>query len=209
MGDTPAGVTRLERPEGTGWDVCDDATLIAQSIRAPECFALLFDRHGPAIHSYVARRLGQDAADDLTAEAFLIAFQRRRGYNAAFANARPWLYGITTNLVGRRRRDEVRLFRAIARSGENSPAESLAEQVTNRVAAQAIRGRLASALSRLSRGQRDVLLLTASGLSCPEIAAALGIPSGTVASRLARARRKVRAELEDLNSSETPGRVSQ
>ena len=205
MGDTPAGVTRLERPEGTGWDVCDDASLIAQSICAPECFALLFDRHGPAIHSYVARRLGQDAADDITAEVFLIAFQRRQGYQSAHANARPWLYGIATNLVGRRRRDEVRLFRAIARCGENSPAEPLAEQVTNRVAAQAIRGRLASALSRLSRAQRDVLLLRASGLSCQEIAAAISVPPGTVASRLARARRRVRAELEDLNSSEVQG----
>jgi RNA polymerase sigma-70 factor (ECF subfamily) len=205
MGDTPAGVTRLERPEGTGWDVCDDASLIAQSICAPECFALLFDRHGPAIHSYVARRLGQDAADDVTAEVFLIAFQRRGDYKTAHANARPWLYGIATNLVGRRRRDEVRLFRAIARCGESSPAEPLAEQVTNRVAAQAIRGRLAAALSRLSRAQRDVLLLRASGLSCQEIAAAIGVPPGTVASRLARARRRVRAELEDLNSSEVQG----
>jgi RNA polymerase sigma factor (sigma-70 family) len=205
MGDTPAGVTRRERPGDTAWGTHDDATLIAQSIRAPECFALLFDRHAPAIHSYVARRLGQDAADDLTAEVFLIAFQRRRAYNATYANARPWLYGIATNLVRRRRRDEVRLFRAIARSGENAPAESVAEQVTNRVAAQAIRGRLASALSGLSGGQRDVLLLTASGLSCAEVAVAIGVPLGTVASRLARARRKVRAELEDLNSSELQG----
>ena len=204
MGDTPAGVTRLERPD-TGGDVCDDAALIAQSVSAPERFALLFDRHGPAIHSYVARRLGPDAADDITAEVFLIAFQRRRGYKSAHASARPWLYGIATNLVGRRRRDEVRLFRAIARCNENSPAESLAEQVTNRVAAQAIRGRLASALSRLPGAQRDVLLLRASGLSCQEIAAAISVPPGTVASRLARARRRVRAELEDLNSSEVPG----
>jgi RNA polymerase sigma-70 factor (ECF subfamily) len=205
MGDTPAGVARLEPPEDADWDICDDASLIVQSRCAPECFALLFDRHGPAIHSYVARRLGQDAADDLTAEVFLIAFQRRRAYNAAYASARPWLYGIATNLVGRRRRDEVRLFRAIARSGEISPTESFADQVTNRVAAQAIRGRLASALSRLSGEQRDVLLLTASGLSCAEIAAALDVPLGTVASRLARARQKVRAELEDLNSSELQG----
>lgn len=85
------------------------------------------------------------------------------------------------------------------------PAEPLADQVTDRVAAQAIRGRLASALGRLSRGQRDVLLLTARGLSGQEVAAAIGIPAGTVASRLARARRKVRAELADLNPSEIQG----
>jgi RNA polymerase sigma factor (sigma-70 family) len=201
MGDMPTGVARLKHPGDMG----GDAALIARSICAPECFALLFDRHGPAIHSYVARRLGPDAADDLTAEVFLIAFQRRGTYDTAYADARPWLYGIATNLVGRRRRDEVRRLRAIARSGGDSPAESFAEQVTDRVAAQAIRGRLASALGRLSRGQRDVLLLTARGLSCQEIAVAIGVPRGTAASRLARARRKVRAELEDLNSSETQG----
>ncbi len=134
-----------------------------------------------------------------------MAFQRRRAYNAAYADARPWLYGIATNLVGRRRRDEARWLRAIARSSGDSPAESFAEQVTDRVAAQAIRGRLASALGRLPGGQRDVLLLTARGLSCQEIAAAIGVPLGTVASRLARARRKVRAELQDLHSSEIQG----
>jgi RNA polymerase sigma factor (sigma-70 family) len=201
MGDMPAGVARLKHPGDMG----ADAALIAKSVSAPECFASLFDRHAPVIHSYVARRLGPDAADDLTAEVFLVAFQRRRAYNAAYADARPWLYGIATNLVGRRRRDEARWLRAIARSSGDSPAESFAEQVTDRVAAQAIRGRLASALGRLPGGQRDVLLLTARGLSCQEVAAALGVPPGTVASRLARARRKVRAELQDLRSSEIQG----
>ena len=94
---------------------------------------------------------------------FLIAFQRRRAYDTAYADARPWLYGIATNLVGRRRRDEVRLLRAIARSSGNSPAESVAEQVTDRVAAQAVRGRLALGPRPSARGQRDVLLLTAGG----------------------------------------------
>jgi RNA polymerase sigma factor (sigma-70 family) len=205
MGDTPASEARLKRLEETDEGICSDAALVVRSMDAPECFASLFDRHAPAIHSYIARRVGPDAADDLAAEVFLIAFQRRRTYNAAYADARPWLYGIATNLVGRRRRDEVRLLRAIARSGANAPAESFAEQVLDRVAAQAIRGRLASALGRLSGRQRDVLLLLASGLSCQEIATAIGIPTGTVASRLARARHKVRAELQDLNSAEFQG----
>src|SRR5712691_769317 len=76
------------------WDVPDDAALIRQSVRAPECFAALFDRHARAIHGYIARRLGRDAADDMLAQTFLVAFGRRDRYDLGHADARPWLYGI-------------------------------------------------------------------------------------------------------------------
>jgi RNA polymerase sigma factor (sigma-70 family) len=188
-----------------GPDDGDDAALISRSLHAPERFAALFDRHAPAIHSYVARRLGGDGADDVVAEAFLVAFARRGTYDLTRADARPWLYGIATNLIRRHRRDEVRLFRAIARAAQNPPAEPLADQVAGRVAAQAVRGRLASALAGLSGPQRDVLLLVASGLSVQETAVALGVPAGTVASRLARARRRVRAEFGDVSPVSDPG----
>jgi DNA-directed RNA polymerase specialized sigma24 family protein len=85
-------VADCDPPLVTACEVRDDAAIIALSSAAPECLALLFDRHARAIHSYVARRLGPDAADDLTAEAFLIAFARRETYDSAYANARPWLY---------------------------------------------------------------------------------------------------------------------
>lgn len=86
----------------------DDAGLIAESCRVPERFGAVFDRHAPAIHDYIARRLGRDAADDLVAETFLAAFRQRASYDPAQPSARPWLYGIATRLVSRRRRDEVR-----------------------------------------------------------------------------------------------------
>ena len=55
----------------------DDAGLIAESCRVPERFGAVFDRHATAIHGYIARRLGRDAADDLVAETFLVmAFAR-------------------------------------------------------------------------------------------------------------------------------------
>jgi RNA polymerase sigma-70 factor (ECF subfamily) len=185
----PAGVAGDAGPAGR-----DDATLIAESLHVPERFAAIFDRHAPAIRIYVAHRLGCDAADDLVAEAFVVAFQRRAGYDGAHLDARPWLYGIATNLIRRHRRDEAGLYRAIARSAVDPPAELIADQVTRRVAAQAARSRLASALARLAGAQRDVLLLVASGLSVQETATALDVPVGTVASRLARARRRIRAE---------------
>jgi RNA polymerase sigma factor (sigma-70 family) len=139
-------------------DAPDDAALIRQSIGEPECFAGLFDRHAPAIYRYVARRLGPDVADDLASEVFLIAFQRRGRYDLAHPDARPWLYGIATNLISKRRRDEVRFFRALIRLGDPPAAEPIADQVTQRVDAQAAGGRLAAALAGLSGAYRDTLL---------------------------------------------------
>lgn len=70
------------------------------------------------------------------------------------------------------------------------------DAVVGRVAAQDHDRRLAGALAGLSRGDRDVLLLVAWGdLSYEEVAEALGVPVGTVRSRLHRARKKTRAAL--------------
>ncbi len=180
-----------------------DAEVIKASLRDPEQFALLYDRHHPMVHRYIARRLGCDAADDLMAETFLIAFKARGHYDLTRADARPWLYGIATNLVGRRHRAESRSWRLIARTGVDDAVEPPSDQVTDRVAAQGLRRELASAIAGLSRGQRDVLLLTASGgLSTEEIASALGVAKGTVHSRLNRARKKMRHALGEIDPRE-------
>jgi RNA polymerase sigma factor (sigma-70 family) len=179
-----------------GLRIDSDAALIDRSLQEPEVFAEIYDRHAPALHLYIARRLGPDQADDLVAEAFLIAFRKRDVYDGARPDARPWLYGIATNLIRRHHRTELRFWRAIARTGVDPAVESPAERVTERVSAQTARRDLAAALSRLSRGQRDVLLLTAAGqLSPADIAVALGVAGGTVHSRLNRARRKMREAL--------------
>jgi len=200
MSDAPGPVT--EGRVSARQDRLADAALIERSIGEPGCFALLFDRHAPAIYRYIARRLGPDAADDLSSEVFLIAFQRRDRYDRARPDARPWLYGIATNLISRRSRDEVRFLRAIARMSISPAAEPVADQVTQRVDAQALSGQLAAALTRLPGPYRDTLLLVASGLSHEEVAQALGIPAGTVASRLARARSKLRAALGGDNPAQ-------
>jgi RNA polymerase sigma factor (sigma-70 family) len=199
MSDTAQRSAVPARP-GTG----GDAAVIERSLLAPECFGALFDRHAPTIHRYIARRLGPDAADDLVAETFLAAFRRRDRYDQEQADARPWLYGIATRLIGRHRRDEVRFFRAIARTGVDPAGEPVADRVTERVTAQAVSRELAAAVAGLSQAHRDVLLLTASGLGYAETAAALGIPAGTVSSRLVRARRNVRQALGGRNPA-APG----
>ncbi|MER5180645.1 sigma-70 family RNA polymerase sigma factor [Streptomyces sp. NPDC002896] len=173
--------------------VQDDADVVAQSLEQPELFAQLYDRYAADIHRYAARRLGDAAADDITADTFLTAFRIRARYDRARPNARPWLYGIAGNLIGKHRRAEVRALKAMARTGHDSVAATWVEDTEDRVDAQAP---LAGALASLAAGDRHVLLLVAwADLTYPEVAEALGIPVGTVRSRLNRARRKVRTAL--------------
>jgi RNA polymerase sigma factor (sigma-70 family) len=181
-----------------------DGVLIEQSLAEPEVFGVLFDRYAADIHRYAARRLGAGAADDLVAETFLVAFRRRGSYDSGRPKARPWLYGIATTLIARQRRSEQRLYRALARTGLDPLPEPIADQVVRRVVAQGQQRRLAAALAGLSPADREVLLLVAwAGLSYEEIAEAVGVPVGTVRSRLHRARGKVRKVLGDAEQSTT------
>jgi RNA polymerase sigma-70 factor (ECF subfamily) len=178
----------------------DDAAVIQLSRYEPEHFTVLFRRHAPHIQRYVARRLGQDAAEDIVAETFLLAFRQRDSYDSGRADARPWLYGIATNLIGRHRRAEIRLYRALARTGADPVMEAFTDRVDDRVSAAAAGRRLAAVLARLPEELRDTLLLVAWGeLSYEQAAAALGVPAGTVRSRVSRARSKLRRALGDTN----------
>jgi RNA polymerase sigma-70 factor, ECF subfamily len=180
-----------------------DAVVIRRSWREPERFTEVFDRYYVEIHGYVARRLGPSLAEDVASETFLIAFDRRRRYDVAYPSARPWLYGIASNLVARHRRAEVRRYRALSRSDITHAVDGHAELVAGRLDARALRGRLAAALVDVAHGDREVLLLVAwAQLSCEEAARALGIPAGTARSRLHRARRKTRAALADADPRE-------
>lgn len=181
-----------------------DSDAIAASRHDPERFAEIFDRYYPAIHQYVDRRLGADAADDIASETFLVAFRKRARFDAAAGSARPWLYGIATRLVSRHRRDETRRLRALARTAAEPEAVDHGDRTTDRLAAVHASPRVARALAGLSSGQRDALLLVALGeLSYEEITRALGVSYGTVCSRINRARTRLRAELADLTEEET------
>jgi len=183
-----------------------DATIIEASRGDPERFAAIFDRYFSEMHRYLARRVGGEAADDLAAEVFLAAFSQRHRYDAARECARPWLYGIATRLISRRRRDEVRFFRAISRTGidlaADPAAEPVADQGIRRADARTLHRQLAGALARLAAADRDALLLVADGLSYAEAAQALGVLAGTLSSRVARARRKLREGLGGVNPAD-------
>jgi RNA polymerase sigma-70 factor (ECF subfamily) len=183
-----------------------DATAITRSLREPECFATVFDRYYSRIHGYVARRLGQSVADDVAAETFLIAFAQRERYDVAHPDARPWLYGIASNLIARHHRAEQRRYRALARAGVDEVSDGHADRVAIRLDAQSRRGPLAAALAGISKKDRDVLLLVAwADLTSEEAGQALGIPAGTARSRLHRARTKIRAALDRTQPQTTIG----
>ena len=193
-------MTQPSRAEAEASADADDATVIQLSRHEPEQFTVLFRRHAPHIQRYVVRRLGQDAADDIVAETFLLAFRQRESYDQTRADARPWLYGIATHLIGRHSRAEIRMYRALARTGADPVMEPFTDRVDERVSASTASRQLAAALARLPEEYRDTLLLVAWGeLSYAEVATALRVPVGTVRSRMSRARSKLRRTLGGTN----------
>jgi RNA polymerase sigma-70 factor (ECF subfamily) len=173
-----------------------DSDAIAASALNPADFAAIFDRHFDVIHAYLQRRIGPDLADELAAETFLVAFDKRARYDASRPDARPWLFGIATNLLHRHHRHELRQLRAYARSACD-PVLDAFEGVEERVDASSLRRELVDGLTRLPIEELDALLLFAwADFSYAEIAEALEVPIGTVRSRLSRARARLRAALE-------------
>ncbi|RSM41602.1 sigma-70 family RNA polymerase sigma factor [Amycolatopsis balhimycina DSM 5908] len=168
-------------------------------------FARLFDVHAPQLRRYLARRVGPETANDLVAETFLVALRRRESYRPELGTARSWLYGIATNLVRHQVRSELRGLQATARlahAGELSHAAHDG-RVAEQVDAQTRAAQLAGALAQLNPADRDTLLLVSwAGLDPAEVAQVLGIPPGTVRSRLHRIRRWLRANAPAQNTKE-------
>ena len=203
-GSAGAGVFAVAdgRPVGApaGDPFGDDATVIRDSMSDPERFAILVRRHAPAIQRYVTRRIGREAAEDVVAETFLIAFRQRGYYTDDGRDCLPWLYGIATRLAHRHWRGETRQLNLLARTGIDPVTEPFTDRVDAEVSANAAKARLAAAVARLPAGQRDALLLLVwADLSYDQIARATGVPMGTVQSRISRARRRLRKQLADLN----------
>lgn len=185
-----------------------DSDAISASATSPADFAAIFDRHYDAVHAYLQRRIGRDFADELSAEAFLIAFDTRARYDLARPDARPWLFGIATNLLHRHRRHELRQWRAYARSAVD-PVLDPFDGVDARIDASSRSRELVDSLAGVPAEELDVLLLFAwADFSYAEIGEALDVPVGTVRSRLSRARSRIRAALEGAAAPARPQPIS-
>lgn len=165
-------------------------------------FEQLFEANADDLHRYLGRLVG-GVADDLVADTFVAALKGRDGFDPARASPRAWLFGIANNLARNHLRRRKREHAAMARLLDGDRAESHESRVVEQVDAQLRARQLAAAIAALDDADRDVLLLTSwSGMDSNEIAQALGIPAGTVRSRLHRVRRHLReaAPQVDLGS---------
>jgi RNA polymerase sigma-70 factor (ECF subfamily) len=171
----------------------------AQSIDAEE----LFRGHATFVASFL-RRLGAspDEVDDLVQEVFLVA-HRRGGFVPGAAKPRSWLAEIAVRVCSSARR-KGRQRQAGFAPAEIEPATT-PDGVFNRVAALEALVRVQQALDAMDLEHRIVFLLAnLDGASGESIAAAMGIPVGTVHSRLHRARRVFRDAYERLAREERP-----
>jgi phosphoribosylaminoimidazole-succinocarboxamide synthase len=164
-------------------------------------FGEIFDRHAQAIFRFLGRRVGRDDAGDLLSEVFLAAFEARMRYDRGRASALPWLYGIASNLLSKRYRQRASELRALERMLVQSDSHDHADSVTASVDAQVQLRAMAKVLEELPARERDALLLYAwEDLTYGEIAGALGVPTGTVRSRLNRVRQRLRAATDEIDS---------
>lgn len=170
-----------------------------------ECFGLIFDRHAAAVHAYCRARssgsadeIGESAAD-LVSVVFLEAWRRRRDVVLEAESALPWLIGVARRVMLHRARTVRRHRAALARlpSVDSGRVEDPADDIARRLDDTRRLVDVRHAFARLRERDREVLLVCVwGGLDYAAAAVALGVPVGTVRSRLSRARARL-AELAD------------
>lgn len=170
-----------------------DSEIIRRSLGRPEAFAELFDRHARAVNAFAGYRTGSDAAEDVLSETFLVAFRRRADFDLSKDSAAPWLLGIASRLIRRHRAVEARHWRAFAAVvGEDHVSLGGLDEAMRRVDAERELRALRERIAALAPKDRETLLLYAwQGMSYDDVADALGVPVGTVRSRLNRVRRRL------------------
>ena len=173
-----------------------DAALLARSVADPELFAELYERHGLTVRRYAVRRVGDGAGDDVASEVFTRAFRSRGRFRAQHDTALPWLLGIATNVIADHRRLERRRLETLERAARETSTGVQSHD-------PGLAPELVAALRALPDVERDTLLLVVWGeLTQEQAAAAVGVPVGTISSRITRARKRL------MSTSLRPARIT-
>jgi RNA polymerase sigma factor (sigma-70 family) len=157
-----------------------------------ERFEGLFRANYAAVRAYALRRTSPDAAQDVVAETFLVAWRR---LDDVPADALPWLYGVARRVLANQRRTASRGAALEQRLSGSTPPAASPDPGDSAGDAELLR----LALGRLSERNREALTLVAwHGLSGARAARAAGCSRAAFAVRLHRARARLAAELAAL-----------
>ncbi|GAA1274496.1 RNA polymerase sigma factor [Kitasatospora nipponensis] len=170
----------------------------------------LFDTHAQAVYGYALRTLGNwAAAEDVVSLTFLEAWRLHRKIHDGDDDLRPWLFGIATNVLRNTTRATRRHRAAMSRLTECRSAPDFADELVSRIDDSAQLAAVHRALPGLRRSEREVFRLCVwVGLDYASAAEALGVPVGTVRSRLSRARARLRSLAEhELTQGREPART--
>lgn len=166
--------------------------------RSDAAFRRLFDEYGPRIRSYMLRQgTDHDLAEELTQETLVTVWRKAALYSTEKGSPAAWMFTIARNLrIDRIRRQrpwqELSEEHAATLASDDAPAD---EQMDLDQRQQRVR----SVLNDLPAEQVEVVTLAfMDGLAHSEIAERLGLPLGTVKSRIRLAYNKLRSALEDL-----------
>lgn len=155
-------------------------------------FGVLFERHARTVYNLCFRRTGSwSLAEDLTSDVFLLAWRRRAEvvFTTEDASVLPWLLGVALNLVRNKRRSDRRATAAVARLDPTANEADFSDEVVGRLADETEMRDVLALFERLPVQEQEVLALCAwADLGYEDCALALGVPIGTVRSRLSRAR---------------------
>ncbi|MEV0746334.1 RNA polymerase sigma factor [Streptomyces sp. NBC_00184] len=178
----------------------------------PDAFGGLFDDHAQTVFRYAVRSTGDWAgAEDVVSLTFLEAWRLRGTLRESDEELKPWLLGIATNVLRNTRRAARRHEAALTRMPAAPAVPDFADELVGRIHDAEQLAAAQAALRRLRPKEREVFLLCVwDGLDYRDAARALGVPVGTVRSRLSRARKRLRGLTEDetkkiARNTELPG----
>jgi RNA polymerase sigma-70 factor (ECF subfamily) len=188
--------TVVEFPSDDQADPSQWIVAVADS-HSRDCFALLFSRFAPRVKSYLLRLgAGPELAEELAQETLLTVWRKAAYFDPSRASASTWIFTIARNL----RIDAFRRERHpddLIDEPQLQPAETV--RADEALSAGEREQRLRGALKTLPKDQAEVVRLSFfHDKAHAEISIDLGVPLGTVKSRLRLAMVRLRAQLEDL-----------
>ncbi len=201
---------------GIDWGSASDQDLWSQAANeyAEEAFGELFERHADRVYAHCFSRTGSwSMAEDLTSVVFLEAWRRRGEVRFSGDSALPWLLGVANNATRNAQRSLRRHNLLLAKLPPPGEEVDIAADAAAKVDQERLAQHLLCAMGGLRQAEQEVLALCDwAGLSYAEAAVAMGVPEGTVRSRLSRARQRLRDLADDSRTrcvpvNRTPARL--